>query len=143
MPSIGTLSTYKTPVGKGIRVDDGFEEGMEVPIYYDPMISKLITYGKDRAEAIQLMIKAIDNYRVEGVATTLSFGKFVCEHEAFVSGNFDTHFVKKYYSPEQFEKRYDEEHRVAALVGLQLYLDHKETLRTPTTISANWLKGRA
>jgi len=52
MPSIGTLSTYKTPVGEGIRVDDGFEEGMEVPIYYDPMISKLITYGKDRAEAI-------------------------------------------------------------------------------------------
>lgn len=143
MPSIGTLSTYKTPVGEGIRVDDGFEEGMEVPIYYDPMISKLITYGKDRAEAIQLMIKAIDDYRVEGVATTLSFGKFVCEHEAFVSGNFDTHFVKNYYSPEQLEQQYDEERRVAAMVGLQLYLDHKKTLKTPTKVSDNWLKARA
>ncbi len=70
---------------------------MEVPIYYDPMLSKLITYGKNRAEAIQLMIRAIDNYKVEGVATTLPFGKFVCEHEAFTSGEFDTHFVKNYY----------------------------------------------
>jgi len=143
MPSIGTLSTYKTPVGEGIRVDDGFEEGMEVPIYYDPMISKLITYGKDRAEAIQLMIQAIDNYKVEGVATTLPFGKFVCEHEAFTSGNFDTHFVKNYYSPEQLEKQYAEERRIAALAGLKLYLENKETLKTPTTVSANWQKNRA
>lgn len=142
MPSIGTLIKYKTPVGEGIRVDDGFEEGMEVPIYYDPMISKLITYGKNRAEAIQLMIKAIDNYKVEGVATTLSFGKFVCEHEAFTSGNFDTHFVKKYYSPEQLEKQYAEERRIAGLVGLQLYLENQKILKTPDTVSSNWDKGR-
>jgi len=74
MPSIGTLSTYKRPEGVGIRLDDGFEEGMEVPIHYDPMLAKLITYGKNREEAIQLMIKAIDQYKIEGVATTLPFG---------------------------------------------------------------------
>ena len=140
MPSIGTLTTYKTPVGKGIRVDDGFEEGMEVPIYYDPMLSKLITYGKNRAEAIQLMIKAIANYKVEGVATTLPFGKFVCEHEAFTSGNFDTHFVKNYYSPEQLQKQHAEERRVAALVGLQLYLENQKIVKTPATVSSNWEK---
>jgi len=140
MPSIGKLSTYKAPVGEGIRVDDGFEEGMEVPIYYDPMISKLITYGKNRAEAIQLMIKAIDNYKVEGVATTLSFGKFVCEHEAFTSGNFDTHFVKDYYSPEQLEKQYAAERRIAAMAGLQLYLENQKIVKTPTTVSSNWQK---
>ncbi|WP_282048965.1 acetyl-CoA carboxylase biotin carboxylase subunit [Maribacter aquivivus] len=143
MPSIGTLSTYKTPVGEGIRVDDGFEEGMEVPIYYDPMISKLITYGKNREEAIQLMIKAIDGYKVEGVATTLSFGKFVCEHEAFTSGNFDTHFVKNYYSPELLEKQYAEERRIAALVALRLYLENDKTLKIPTKVSSNWKKSRA
>ncbi|APQ17584.1 acetyl-CoA carboxylase biotin carboxylase subunit [Maribacter hydrothermalis] len=143
MPSIGTLSTYKTPVGEGIRVDDGFEEGMEVPIYYDPMISKLITYGKNREEAIQLMIKAIDNYKVEGVATTLSFGKFVCEHEAFTSGNFDTHFVKNYYSPEHLEKQYAEERRIAALVALKLYLENDKIVKIPTKISSNWQKNRA
>ncbi|MDP5062418.1 MAG: acetyl-CoA carboxylase biotin carboxylase subunit [Maribacter sp.] len=143
MPSIGTLSTYKTPVGEGIRVDDGFEEGMEVPIYYDPMISKLITYGKNREEAIQLMIKAIDGYKVEGVATTLSFGKFVCEHEAFKSGNFDTHFVKNYYSPELLEKQYAEERRIAALVALKLYLENDKIVKIPTKVSSNWKKSRA
>tara|TARA_R110002051_G_scaffold280349_1_gene341958 strand:+ start:14891 stop:16363 length:1473 start_codon:yes stop_codon:yes gene_type:complete len=142
MPSIGTLSTYKTPVGEGIRVDDGFEEGMEVPIYYDPMISKLITYGKNREEAIQLMIKAIDDYKVEGVATTLSFGKFVCEHEAFTSGKFDTHFVKNYYSPELLEKKYVEERRIAALVALKLYLENDKIVKIPTKVSSNWQKSR-
>ena len=142
MPSIGTLSTYKTPVGEGIRVDDGFEEGMEVPIYYDPMLSKLITYGKNREEAIQLMIQAIDNYKVEGVATTLSFGKFVCEHEAFTSGSFDTHFVKNYYSPEQLEKQYAEERRIAALVSLKLYLENQKIVTSPSTVSSNWQKSR-
>ncbi len=142
MPSIGTLSVYKSPVGDGIRVDDGFEEGMEVPIYYDPMISKLITYGENREEAIQLMIKAIDNYKVEGVATTLSFGKFVCEHEAFTSGNFDTHFVKNYYASEHLEKQYTEERRIAALVALMLYLENDKTLKIPSKVSSNWQKSR-
>ena len=143
MPSIGTLSTYKTPVGEGIRVDDGFEEGMEVPIYYDPMISKLITYGKTREEAIQLMINAIGNYKVEGIATTLPFGKFVCEHEAFTSGNFDTHFVKNYYSPELLEKQFDEERRIAAMVGLKLYLENQKKVITPTQVSSNWQNNRS
>mgnify|MGYP003630419544 FL=1 len=142
IPSIGTLSTYKTPVDDGIRVDDGFEEGMEVSIYYDPMLSKLITYGKTREEAIQLMITAINNYKVEGVATTLSFGKFVCEHEAFTSGNFDTHFVKNYYSPELLEKQYAEERRIAALVALKLYLENDKTLKLPTKVASNWQKSR-
>ncbi len=140
MPSIGTLSTYQTPIGEGIRVDDGFEEGMEVPIYYDPMISKLITYGKNREEAIQLMIQAIDNYKVEGVATTLPFGKFVCEHQAFTSGNFDTHFVKKYYSPEQLEKQYEEEREIAAMTALHLYLENQKIVKTPEATSSSWKK---
>jgi propionyl-CoA carboxylase alpha chain len=142
MPSIGTLSTYSPPSGEGIRVDDGFEEGMEVPIYYDPMLSKLITYGKNRAEAIQLMIKAIDYYKVEGVATTLPFGKFVCEHEAFTSGNFDTHFVKDHYSSNQLEQKYAEERSIAAKIGLQLYLENKKTLKIPSIVSSNWKKIR-
>ena len=100
LPSVGNLEVYRLPVGKNIRVDNGFEEGMDVPIYYDPMLAKLITYGATRDEAIQLMLKAISNYHIEGIETTLPFGTFVCEHEAFRSGNFDTHFVKKYYSPE-------------------------------------------
>jgi propionyl-CoA carboxylase alpha chain len=143
MPSIGTLSTYKKPSGAGIRLDDGFEEGMEVPIHYDPMISKLITYGKNREEAIQLMIKAIGDYKIEGISTTLPFGKFVCEHEAFTSGNFDTHFVKNYYSPEQLKTQYKKEKEIAAMVGLKLYLGDKEKLKTPNSSESEWQKNRA
>jgi propionyl-CoA carboxylase alpha chain len=139
-PSIGKLSVYKLPTGEGIRVDNGFEEGMEVPIYYDPMLSKLITYGKNREEAIQLMSNAIDHYKVEGIATTLPFGKFVCEHEAFRSGDFDTHFVKNYHSPDQLKQQYTEERKIAALIGLQLYLENQKTLKTPEKTSSNWDK---
>lgn len=131
LPSVGLLSTYRIPKGKGIRVDDGFEEGMEIPIYYDPMLSKLITYGKNRDEAIQLMIEAIDNYKVIGAMTTLPFGKFVCEHEAFRSGNFDTHFVKNYYTPEQLKAGIEEEAELAARIALKLYLEDQKQLRVP------------
>ncbi|MCJ7756670.1 MAG: acetyl-CoA carboxylase biotin carboxylase subunit [Gillisia sp.] len=131
MPSVGTLERYQIPVGEGIRVDDGFEEGMEIPIYYDPMLAKLITYGKTRAEAIQLMVKAIDNYEIKGVMTTLPFGKFVFEHEAFRSGNFDTHFVKNYYSAEKLQSKIEEEANLAGLIALKLYLKDQELLRLP------------
>ena len=129
LPSVGRLDTYKLPVGENIRVDNGFEEGMDIPIYYDPMLSKLITYGKTRDEAIQLMIKAIDNYIVEGVQTTLPFGKFVCEHEAFRSGNFDTHFVKNYYSPEALKANMEAEAKIAATLALKIYKDDQKQLR--------------
>lgn len=133
IPSIGTLEVYRSPVGKNIRVDDGFEEGMEIPIYYDPMISKLITYGNSREEAINLMKQAISKYQIKGIETTLSFGQFVCEHEAFTSGNFDTHFVKKYYSPEIIEATYKKEANIAAKVALQQYLKEKQTLKVPSS----------
>jgi len=131
MPSVGTLERYKTPHGEGIRLDDGFEEGMEVPIYYDPMLAKLITYGKDREEAIQLMLKAIKNYEVKGVMTTLPFGKFVFEHDAFRSGNFDTHFVKNYYSAEKLKSEIEQEARLAALIALKQYIKDQKLLRLP------------
>jgi len=131
LPSVGTLETYKLPTGKGVRVDNGFEEGMDVPIYYDPMLSKLISYGKDRDEAIQIMLKAIDDYHIEGVQTTLPFGKFVFEHEAFRSGNFDTHFVKNYYSPEVLNKKAEEEARIAAVLAVKQYLEDQKILRIP------------
>ncbi|MGB5357861.1 MAG: biotin carboxylase, partial [Eudoraea sp.] len=102
-------------------------------IYYDPMLSKLITYGKDREEAIQIMIKAIEEYHVEGVETTLPFGKFVFEHEAFRSGNFDTHFVKDYYSPEVLKKKAEVEAHLAALIALRKYKEDQKKLRIPTS----------
>ena len=131
LPSVGHLDVYQLPVGEGIRVDNGFEQGMDIPIYYDPMLSKLITYGATREEAIQTMIQAIDNYKVEGVSTTLPFGKFVFEHEAFRSGNFDTHFVKKYYSVEKLKAQTQKEAQIAAMVALQQYFEDQKIVRLP------------
>jgi propionyl-CoA carboxylase alpha chain len=128
LPSVGRLEVYKLPVGENIRVDNGFEEGMDIPIYYDPMLSKLITYGKTREEAIQIMISAINNYHIKGVETTLSFGKYVCEHEAFRSGNFDTHFVKDYYSPEAIKEETSNEAKIAALIAVKQYLEDQKRL---------------
>ena len=135
LPSVGTLERYRKPSGPGIRVDDGFEEGMEIPIYYDPMLSKLVTYGKDREEALQLMLEAINLYEVRGVATTLPFGKFVFNHEAFRSGDFDTHFVKNYYTPKVLEEEVKEEAYLAALMAMKQYQADQKKLRLPEVTS--------
>ncbi len=117
MPDVGTLTTYSRPQGPGIRVDDGFEQGMEVPIYYDPMIAKLITYGRDREEARQRMLRAIEEYRITGVKTTLPFCHYVFGHREFINGNFDTKFVEKYFAAEDLQTAIPDEERVAALAA--------------------------
>lgn len=131
LPSVGILETYKLPKGKGIRVDNGYEEGMEIPIFYDPMLAKLITYGKNREEAIQIMREAIDHYKVKGIKTTLAFGKFVCESEAFKSGQFDTHFVKTYYKQDQLKNYSEEEAKMAALIAVKQFMEDQQTLKLP------------
>lgn len=138
LPSVGRLEVYQKPEGSGIRVDDGYEEGMEIPIYYDPMIAKLITYGKSRQEAIQLMIEAIKSYRIEGISTTLPFGKYVCEHENFRSGDFDTHFVNHHYAAEKIAAQQQLEIKVAAQLALKLYLAHREQLKVPNNQASQW-----
>ena len=97
LPDIGTLTTYVRPQGPGVRVDDGFEQGMDIPIYYDPMIAKLVTFGADRAEAIARMLRAIEEYQITGIETTLGFGAYVLRHPAFVSGHFDTNFIRDHF----------------------------------------------
>ncbi|MFD0836569.1 acetyl-CoA carboxylase biotin carboxylase subunit [Mariniflexile aquimaris] len=131
LPSVGQLNIYTLPVGNGIRVDSGFEADMNIPIYYDPLLAKLITYGKTRAEAIELMLEAIENFHVEGVETTLPFGSFVCQHEAFRTGNFDTHFVKKYYSPEALKAQTKIEANIAAKIAVKQYLEDLKIVRLP------------
>ena len=108
LPDIGKLDVYKTPKGPGVRVDDGFEEGMQIPIYYDPMIAKLIVHAQTRDEAISRMIRAIDEYKIVGIKNTLEFCRFVLQHDAFTSGNFDTNFVKTHFSPESLNTQPDE-----------------------------------
>ncbi len=144
LPDIGKLTTYRRPLGPGVRVDDGFEEGMDIPIYYDPMISKLITWGKDREEAINRMIRAIDEYEISGVETTLSFCRFALKHEAFVSGDFDTGFIKQYFTPEKLQVSDPQEAEIAALVAASWLSKQqgKKQLLTTTGKASAWKKNR-
>ena len=143
LPSIGTLTKYIKPAGEGIRVDDGYEEGMTIPIYYDPMIAKLVTHGKNRAEAIQKMKEAISAYKIEGVATTLPFGSFVFNHPAFLSGKFDTHFVKKFYTAEKIKDQQQANANAAAIVAVRYWMELQKITRPVENKSTGWKRRQA
>jgi propionyl-CoA carboxylase alpha chain len=93
MPSIGRLSGYKEPQGEDVRVDSGVYEGGEVSMHYDPMISKLITYGDDRGQAIDRMVDALDAYYIRGVNHNISFLNALMVHPRFVAGELTTNFI--------------------------------------------------
>lgn len=143
LPDTGTLLAYRTPTGPGVRVDDSFEEGMDIPIYYDPMISKLIVHGKDRSEAIARMIRAIDDYNIVGVETTLEFCKFVLRHEAFVSGKFDTGFIGKHFKPEMLSEASPGGSEVAAIAAALAFAGRKRLNGTATAVKkSEWKRAR-
>lgn len=145
LPSTGKLKKYRMPSGGGVRVDNGFEEGNSVKMHYDPMISKLIVFGKDRQAAIQKMLQAIEEYEIDGVENTLPFGKFVLNHQEFVNGTFDTHFVQKYYTPERLYDYNQEEAEAAAFIAAQLLEEKKENKKAMVKSSlsrSNWRNSR-
>jgi acetyl-CoA carboxylase, biotin carboxylase subunit len=145
LPDIGRLQTYKRPQGNGIRVDDGFEQGMEIPFYYDPMIAKLITKADTREAAIEKMIRAIQEYEITGIETTLGFCEFVMRHPAFRGGDFDTRFIENYFRPEKLKSLPSEdEELIASLLSVSL-LSKKTSAITPTSDVAetsSWKRNR-
>jgi propionyl-CoA carboxylase alpha chain len=146
LPDIGTLQTYKRPQGNGIRVDDGFEQGMSIPFYYDPMIAKLVCHAETREGAIEKTIRAIAEYEITGLETTLGFCNFVMNHEAFRSGNFDTRFVEKYFKPEVLSTSQNvDEEKLAAVLSNYLLQEKTSTTVTAEQVSTNarkWKKSR-
>lgn len=146
LPDIGTLKTYKRPQGLGVRVDDGFEQGMDIPFYYDPMIAKLICRAETRDAAIKKMVRAIDEYEITGLETTLGFCRFVMEHDAFRSGNFDTRFVENYFRPETLHIPHAEEELIAAALAVTLMSEKKNnSVVTENSIGhpSKWRKRKA
>ena len=129
LPCTGVLKTYRPPVMENVRLDDAFIAGMEVSIFYDPLIGKLIAFGDNRNAAIRNLLEAIKRFDITGIETTLPFGKFVCEHPKFISGEFDTHFIEKYFTPEQINETYAEDALLASKIALNLFLQDKEKVK--------------
>ena len=140
LPDTGKLLKYLRPQGAGVRVDDGYEEGLEVSIHYDPMIAKLITYGKDRTEAIERMKRAITEYQILGVQTTLPFCQFVLDHPEFRDGTFTTKFVESHFTSDLLEREIPEVlAQVAAIVANEVINDQPLKISSTTdTKKSRW-----
>ena len=145
LPDIGKLEVYQKPEGLGIRVDDGYREGMNIPIYYDPMIAKLVVHGADRTDAIEKMKRAIHDFKIVGVKTTLDFGLLVLNHPNFISGDFDTGFVDKYYQASDLNYPLNPEQKNTLDKFFATFEMEKpaEDIRINNAIQSNWKKNRA
>lgn len=100
LPSTGVLERYRLPSGPGVRVDGGMEEGQEVSMHYDPLMAKLVVWDASREAAMQKMDRALSEFVIRGVETTIPFCRFVMAHPAFRSADYDTGFIAQYWKPE-------------------------------------------
>mgnify|MGYP001567674859 CR=1 FL=1 len=139
IPAIGKIEKYNAPKQDFVRLDDFVYEGYEIPIYYDNMFAKLIVCGKDRTEAIERMIEAINDFEITGVSTTLDFGRFVMQHPKFVEGDFDTNFIPNYYSAVEVNKQDAEINKAASIFTYLEFNNHKE-VKIANHLSADWAK---
>jgi len=94
LPSPGRITRWRPPGGFGVRIDAGVETGDEVTIHYDPLLAKLVVWGRDRTEAIARLRAALDEFALEGVRSTLSFHRRVVRHPVFQEGRYDTGFIE-------------------------------------------------
>ncbi len=142
IPSPGKIIYLRTPSGGlGIRDDNGVYEGYEVPLEYDPLISKLITWGKTRPEAIQRMLRALSEYHICGIKTTIPFFRRILLHPKFVAGEYDTHFISSL--EEEKDGGHSAEREVALIAaGIRSYMDKKRESSGPQERSkkreSNW-----
>lgn len=151
MPSTGRVTRFRPSLGAGIRLDSAIDEGKEVSINYDPMFAKLISFGTDRNQAINRMRRALRDFEIGGIKTTIPFCEYVMRHEAFLGGNYDTHFVKNHYENEKMGwlNRGEEMDAVSVTAALIRYLDVNKTeagtldiVEANGTFSGEWWRNR-
>jgi acetyl-CoA carboxylase, biotin carboxylase subunit len=142
MPSPGLVRGLRVPQGPGIRDDSGLYEGAEVPIYYDPMISKLVAWGDDRAAALARMKRALAEYEVRGIRTTIPFFRWILEDEDFRAGRFDTTFVDRKLGARNGQPLAapDDEHAVLAAVAVAVrqFTSAAVPVATGATVPSRW-----
>ncbi len=141
LPASGTVQALQEPSGPGVRVDSGLYKGLQVPLFYDPLLSKLIVWGNNRQQAIARMRRATAEYRILGVRTTLPFVRWLMEQPRYIAGDLSTDFIAEEWdtraqqeaaqevvdSDDELESMTDE--RVAALVGSLLMDESREAER--------------
>ncbi|HET9999593.1 MAG TPA: acetyl-CoA carboxylase biotin carboxylase subunit [Ktedonobacteraceae bacterium] len=136
LPATGTVQALQEPSGPGVRVDSGMYAGLQVPLFYDPLLSKLIVWSKDRQHAIARMRRALDEYQVMGVRTTLPFARWLMDHPRYLAGDMSTDFIAEewdtrndktpYTPPEETENGTLAPAQIAALMGGLLLNQHIE-----------------
>ncbi len=131
MPSPGKISYVKEPNGIGVRNDGYIYSGFEIPIYYDPMISKLIVWGQNRTEAIDRMKRAITEYKLTGVKNSLSFIHRIMETPDFVNGKYDTRFIE--LNKDFLMKKEEVSEEVEDMTAIVAYLDYVNNLSNKDT----------
>ncbi len=117
MPSLGKITRLKNPEGPWVRVENYVYEGYEVPVYYDPLIAKVIVWAPTRLEAIARMRRALEEYVIDGIQTTIPFHLWVMKDENYISGNFDTSYIDKHYSRSSIAARRDVPLEVALIAA--------------------------
>jgi len=130
LPSPGRITALRLPGGPGVRDDSGIYEGYEVPVHYDPLLSKLVVWGYSRQDAIRRMRRAVAEYKVLGIKTTLPFFERVLHHPAFLSGDFDTSFVERVFAAEDRARERPVEVAVAA-AAIRAYRERQAARLAP------------
>jgi acetyl-CoA carboxylase, biotin carboxylase subunit len=140
LPSVGKVTTHLPPSGPGIRVDSGIYEGYEVTPYYDSMLSKLICYGETRGAALLRMRRALDEYKIMGLKTSIPFHQKLMDSLRYQAGNFDTHFVEERFemNEDQSQQRPDVAAILAALVEHQARQQAAQIVQRPERDTSNW-----
>lgn len=140
LPATGVVQGLQEPSGPGVRVDSSLYTGLQVPLYYDPLLSKLIVWGRDRVQAITRMRRALDEYRIVGVSTTLPFARWLMDHPRYQAGDFSTDFIAEEWdhrdgtTGDEVESAELTPEQTAALVGallMQEQVQEDQTRRRP------------
>ena len=127
-PSTGKIMELIEPGGIGVRVDSGIHEGFEVPIYYDPLVAKLLVWAPTRQEAIVRMKRALSEYMIRGIKTSIPFHILVMDHQKFIDGDYDTTFIDKVMGKIEYKKRH---HDVAAISSVLMKILSDQRARLP------------
>ncbi len=126
MPSPGLIQHITEPLGFGVRHDGYIYEGYEIPLYYDPLISKLIVWGKTRQETIERMKRALYAYKITGIKTTIKFLERIMNTPDFVNGNYNTHFIEK--NKKFLEEEYKNDGNGKAMAIIAAFIDYNNRI---------------